>query len=127
MTVNGRRVMLALGPTRMGGDWLVPAGPLVEALGAEMEVGPGGGYVAITRGENRLFFSPGDADVLINGQLVRVGAAPQMAAGHPMIPLKATAMGLGASVGWDDWTDTVLVWDGWGLGRLGRGAGVVAR
>ena len=127
VTVNGRRVKLALGPTRMGGDWLVPAGPLVEALGAEMEVGPGGSYVAIRRGENRLFFSPGDADVLINGQLVRVGAGPQMAAGHPMIPLKATAMGLGASVGWDDWTDTVLVWDGWGLGRLGRGAGVVGR
>ena len=61
VTVNGRRVELALGPRRMGGDWLVPAGPLVEALEAEMEVGPRGSYVAIRRGENRLFLSPGVA------------------------------------------------------------------
>jgi len=119
VSVNGKRVEFALGPTWVGGDWLVPAGPLVSALGAKMEVGPGRDYVVITRDEHRLFFSPGDAEVLVDGQLVRAGAAPQMAAGHPLVPLRTTATGLGSSVGRDDWADTVLIWDGWGLGRMG--------
>ncbi|MCJ7822133.1 MAG: L,D-transpeptidase family protein [Armatimonadetes bacterium] len=123
VSVNGKRVDFALGPTWVGGDWLVPAGPLVSALGAEMEVGPGRNYVVITRDQHRLFFSPGDADVLLDGQLVTAGAAPQMAAGHPLVPLKTTATGLGCSVGRDDWSDAVLVWDGWGLGRTGVAVG----
>jgi len=123
VSVNGKRVEFALGPTWVGGDWLVPAGPLVSALGAEMEVGPGRNYVVITRDQHRLFFSPGDAEVLLDGQLVTAGAAPQMAAGHPLVPLKTTATGLGCSVGRDDWSDAVLVWDGWGLGRTGVAVG----
>ncbi len=122
VTVNGKPVEFALGPTRVGGDWLVPAGPLVEAMGAKMEMGPD--YVLITRDRQRVFLSPGDPDVIANGELVRVGAAPRMAAGHPLVPLKATAMGLGSSVGWDEWADTALVWDPWELGGLGRPQGV---
>ncbi|MCJ7750042.1 MAG: L,D-transpeptidase family protein [Armatimonadetes bacterium] len=119
VSVNGRQVEFAIGPTWVGADWLVPAGPLVSALGAEMEVGPGGNYVVIVREPHRLFFSPGDAEVLVDGQLVTAGAAPQMAAGHPLVPLKTTATGLGCSVGRDDWSDAVLVWDGSGPGRTG--------
>ncbi len=123
VVVNGKRVGFALGPTWMGGDWLVPAGPLVSALGAAVEVGPGRTYFVITRDEHRLFFSPGDAEVLVDGHLVRAGAAPQMAAGHLLVPLKAMATGLGSSVGRDEWADAVLIWDGWALGRTGVSAG----
>ena len=123
VSVNGRQVKFALGPTWVGGDWLVPAGPLVSALRAEMEVGPGRNYVVISRDEHRLFFSPGDAEVLVDGQLVTAGAAPQMAAEHPLVPLKTTATGLGCSVGRDEWADAVLIWDGWGLGRTGVAVG----
>jgi L,D-transpeptidase ErfK/SrfK len=119
--VNGRPVKFALGPVGVGGEWLVAAGPLVGALGAEVEFGPKRNYVVVKRGEERIFFSPGDAEALVNGQLVKLEAAAQLAAGHPMIPLKATAQALGASVGWEQETGRVLVWDV--LGK-GRGAGV---
>ena len=118
LKVNGRPVGLALGPMRRGDDWLVAAGPLVEALGARMEVGTGGNYVVVTRGAQRVLFSPGDREAIANGELVRLEAAPQLAAGYPLIPLKATVTALGGSLGWDAWTDTVLVWDGWGIGRV---------
>jgi N-acetylmuramoyl-L-alanine amidase len=117
LKVNGRPVKLALGPMRRGGEWLVAAGPLVEALGAKMEVGRGGNYVIVTRGAQRLLFSPGDREAIIGGELVMLEAAPQLAAGYPVIPLKATVTALGGSLGWDAWTDTVLVWDGWAIGR----------
>ncbi len=44
--------------------------------------------------------------------MVRLGAAPQLAAGYPLIPLKATVTLLGGSVGWDEKRQTILVWDG---------------
>jgi hypothetical protein len=120
VSVNGRPLALALGPTEVGDDWLVPAGPLVTALGARMELGPRANYIAIKRGTDRLFYSPSDAEAIVNGQLVRMSAAPQLAAGYPLIPLRATATLLGGSVGWDEVRRMVLVWDPWALGSYPR-------
>jgi L,D-transpeptidase ErfK/SrfK len=111
--VNGKRVEFALGPTRVGGDWLVPAGPVVAALGASVELGPRTNYVVVSRGNQRLFFSPGDRDAIVNGRMVRLEAAPQLLGGYPLIPLKATVTLLGGSVGWDEAAGEILVWDGW--------------
>jgi L,D-transpeptidase ErfK/SrfK len=116
--VNGRPLRLALGPTPVAGDWLVPAGPLVESLGGKTEVGPGAGYIVVTRGADRIFFSPGDPEAIVNGELVALPAAARLAAGYPLIPVKATAAVFGASVGWDSVRDAVLVWDGGGLGKV---------
>jgi len=123
VVVNGEPVKLALGPTRVRGDWLVPAGPLVKALRAEMEMGPRRDYFVVKRGTDRIFYSPRCPDALVNGQMIRLEAAPQLAAGYPLIPLKATVTLLGGSVGWDEKRRTVLVWDGWGIGAFPR-AGV---
>ncbi len=113
--VNGKDVRFALGPTRVGPDWLVPAGPLVKALGAELEIGPSRGYFLVKRGGHRIFYSSGCEEALANGQMVRLEAAPQLAAGYPLIPLRATVTLLGGSVGWDEKRQAILVWDGSGL------------
>jgi len=118
VSVNGRTVPFALGPTRVGADWLVPAGPLLSAMGATLDIGPGASYVVIRRGDQRVLFSPGNPEAIINGQLVRLDAAPQLAAGHPMIPLRATATALQASLGWDEAANALLVWDGPGIRPL---------
>ncbi len=98
LVVNGAAVHAALGPTKAGKDWLVPAGPLVQALKARMEMGAGAGYLVITRGTGRLFLSPGSDTMLINGQTVLLEVAPQLAAGYPLIPLRATVEALGATL-----------------------------
>jgi L,D-transpeptidase ErfK/SrfK len=113
LNVNGKPLRFALAPTPVGSDWLVPAGPLVGALGAEMEVGPGANYVVISRGGQRIFLSPGNPEALVNGELLRLEAAPQLAAGYPMIPVRATVAALGASLGWEEQAQTLLVWDAW--------------
>ncbi len=120
LLVNGRQVRFALGPTRVGRDWLVPAGPLVKALRAELEIGPNRGYLLVKRGGHRIFYSLGGEEALANGQMVRLEAAPQLAAGYPLIPLRTTVTLLGGSVGWDETRRTILVWDGWGLGSFPR-------
>ena len=111
--VNGVPVPLALGPTRAGSDWLVPAGPLVRAMRAKIEMGGPRDYFIISRGDERLFFAPGSTDMLVSGQVVQLDAAPQLAAGYPMIPLKATVTALGGSLGWDESKQAILVWDAW--------------
>jgi L,D-transpeptidase ErfK/SrfK len=111
--VNGVPVELALGPTWVGGDWLVPAGPMAKALRAEMEMDGRRGYLIISRGGIRIFLVPGSPEALIGGQMVRLGAAPELAAGYPMIPLRAIVTALGGSVGRDESAQAILVWDGW--------------
>jgi L,D-transpeptidase ErfK/SrfK len=121
--VNGRPLRLALGPTRVNGDWLVPAGPLVETLGGRTELGPDANYVLVQRGSNRIFFSPGDPKAIADGRLTALPVAPKLAAGYPLIPVKATASLLGTSVGFDVERDRVLVWDGAKLGRTSTTGG----
>lgn len=123
VTVDGAPVRFALAPTRADGDWLVPAAPLAKALGAQLEEGQGGTYVTISRGGQRLFLSMGSTEALLNGELIELEAAPQLAAGYPLVPLRATALALGSSTGWDEATQTLHIWDG--LGRTnGRAWGL---
>jgi hypothetical protein len=117
VTVNGRPVPLALGPSPVAGDWLVPAGPLVAALGGRMAAAPDASYVLVERGASRAFFSPGDPDAIVNGQLTALPVAPKLAAGYPLLSVRATAGLLGASVGWDAKRGRVLVWDSAEMGR----------
>jgi len=111
--VNGAPLELALGPTRAGDDWLVPAGPLLKALRAEMEMDARRDYLVISRAGVRIFYVPGSPEALIGGQMVHLEAAPELAAGYPMIPLRATLSALGGSVGRDDSAQAILVWDAW--------------
>jgi hypothetical protein len=126
--VNGAPVQFALGPTHVGAaadagsDWLVPAGPLVKAIGARLEMSARRDYLVVTRGGERVFLVPGSTDAIVNGQVVQLAAAPQLAAGYPMIPVRATVTALGGSVGWDEATPAILIWDGWGMiSSPGRG------
>ncbi len=120
LLVNGKAVRLALGPAPTGRDWLVPAGPLAKALGADLEIGPRRDYLLVTRGNERIFYSMGCREALVNGHMIDLAAAPELAAGYPLIPVKNTATLLGASVGWDEARQAVLVWDGWGAGSFPR-------
>ncbi len=112
VAVDGKRLHFALAPIPRGGDWLVPVEPLAWALGARVEIGPQGGYVLLERGASRILLSPGDREAVIAGQMVTLPAAPQLAAGYPVVPAAAVARALGASVGFDFSTKTVLIWGG---------------
>jgi len=118
--VNGAPLKLALGPTSRNGDWLVPAKPLATALRAKLEFAPQQDYFILSRDNERIFYSPGCTEAVVNSQLIPLAIAPQVAAGHPFIPLKATVNLLGGSVGWDEPQQTLHVWDPWSLGSFPR-------
>ena len=118
VTVGGQPVSFALRPTRAGNDWLVPVGPLAEAIGAQYEIGQGGSYVTLARGTQRLLLSLGNSQALLNGAMIELEVPMRVAAGYPMVPLKATATVLGASVGWNEDDHTILIWNSPGPGSL---------
>jgi L,D-transpeptidase ErfK/SrfK len=110
--INGRPLRLALAPVPRGGDWLIPVAPLAQAMGAYLEVGPEAGYLSLQRSGQRIFLSPASEEAVVNGEAVSLEAAPQLAAGYPLVPVRAVALALGASVGWDEETQAVLIADG---------------
>jgi L,D-transpeptidase ErfK/SrfK len=110
--INGRRLALALAPVPREDDWLVPVGPLAKAMGAYLELGPEAAYVSLHRGGQRIFLSPGSEQAVVNGVGMVLGAAPQLAAGYPLVPVSAVAQALGASVGWDEEDQALLIADG---------------
>lgn len=110
VSVDGKPVRFALAPIPRDGDWLAPVEPLAWALGARVEIGPGGNFVSLERERQQVFLSPGDREAVVNGQMVTLKAAPQLAAGYPVVPVAAVARALGASVGFDPAADTVLIW-----------------
>jgi L,D-transpeptidase ErfK/SrfK len=116
VVVSGRPMRSVLGPTRLDGDWLVPVEPLAEALGAYADISPNDGSVVVARGEQRVMFLPDQSEALVNGEPHPLSAPMKLAAGYPLVPLWAMATALGASVGWDNETKTILVWDSPQLG-----------
>jgi L,D-transpeptidase ErfK/SrfK len=113
VTVNGNPVHFALNPIPLGEEWLVPVEPLIAALKGQVENEGLGQYLIISRGETRLFLSIGSTEALMNGTMTSLATAPKLAAGYPLVPLKSIVSLLGCSVGWNEQTGTILIWDGW--------------
>jgi L,D-transpeptidase ErfK/SrfK len=110
--VDGQPVHFALSPTRVGEEWMVPAGPLAQALGARLELGPDTSYVGFARGSDRLLLTPGKQEALVNGALHTLNTPPRVVAGYPLVPLKETVAALGGSIGWDDAQNAIVVASG---------------
>lgn len=115
VVVGGQLVTFALGPIRVNSEWLVPVGPLAEAMGAHHGIAADGRLVTVQRGAQHITFTAGAPEALLGSEPCPLAAPMRLAAGYPLVPLKAVATALGASVGRDEQANTILVWD-----QLGR-------
>jgi L,D-transpeptidase ErfK/SrfK len=111
VTIGGRPIAFALGPIRVNGEWLVPVGPLADAMGARYGVAADGRLVTVQRGVQQITFTAGATEALLGRQPCPLAAPMRLAAGYPLVPLRAVTIALGASVGWDAEANTVLIWD----------------
>lgn len=120
VTIGGWPISFALSPIRVNGEWLVPVGPLADALGARYGIAADGHLVTVQRGVQQITFTAGATEALLGRQPCPLAAPMRLAAGYPLVPLRAVATALGASVGWDEDTNTVLIWDQPGVLRQPR-------
>ena len=107
--LNGQPIKFAVAPIRVGNDWLVPVGPLAAALQAQLEISDDGSFAILVRGGTRLLLSRDSSDAVVNGYLFQVTLPMRSFLGYPMVPLRSIATALGATVGWEEATQSVLL------------------
>jgi hypothetical protein len=110
VTVNGEPVKFSgLGPQQIAGRTLVPVRGVLEKLGAEVAWIPQTRSVIASNGKIDIQLHLGDRHALVNGKDVLMDVAAQEIAGHTMVPLRFIGEALGADVGWDGPTRTVII------------------
>jgi hypothetical protein len=101
--LNGQRVAFDYQPRIVGGAMLVPIRAIATATGASIAVQDG--RVIVERAGRRISLLPGSAVAQVNGQDVKLNAAPVVENGRTLVPLRMLES-LGLSVTWDPVTRT---------------------
>ncbi len=110
-TVNGLTKVMDAAPYIKNGRTFVPYRYLALALGvAEEDIvwDAATQKVTVTKGENEVVATIGSTSLNVNGSAVTMDVAPEIVNGRTMLPARYLAEALGANVGWDPATSTVV-------------------
>ncbi|MBI3945884.1 MAG: hypothetical protein HY321_08190 [Armatimonadetes bacterium] len=108
VVVNGR-VVPAAGARIVAGRTLLPLRTTAEVAGGQVAWDPQARRATILRGDDRVVVTVGRSRILVNERPVPIDVPPQIIEGRMMVPARAVAEGLGASVAWEPGTRTVRV------------------
>lgn len=88
---------------------LVPVRSIAAALGADVSFGRSTKTVTLTLGGDTVRIGIGKAYATVDGRTVRLDAPAVIVAGSVYVPLRFTALALGATVEWDASSQAVLI------------------
>lgn len=109
--INGRVQEFADAPFIEGGRTLVPLRAIFEALGAGVSWDNATKTVTASRGDRTVVLTIGAAEARVNGQPVRLDVPGIIRSGRTFVPLRFVSEAMGADVGWDGATRTVIIVD----------------
>ena len=114
MTVNSQPIYPDVPPQNISGRIMIPARAMAEALGASVQWDAATQTVIVTTNNRAiptqlLPLQPGYINLMVNGQYLNPDVPPQNIGGRVLVPARALAEALGASVDWDAATQTVIV------------------
>ncbi len=107
--INGQKLTMDVQPINAGGRLFVPLRAIFEALGATVEWEDATKTVTGKRGDRTVIMSIGDENVYVNGQQISMGLAPMIVESRTLVPVRFVSEGLGATVDWDEKTNTASV------------------
>ena len=110
-TVNGLTKVMDVAPYIKNDRTYVPYRYLALALGvAEEDIvwDAAAQKVTVTKGENTVEAVIGSTTLTVNGSAVTMDVAPEISNSRTMLPARFLAEALGATVGWDPATQTVV-------------------
>ncbi|MGC8721513.1 MAG: stalk domain-containing protein [Caldisericaceae bacterium] len=113
ITVNGTSKKIdAQGskPIIKNGRTLLPIRILIESLGGTVEWNAKEQKVTITLNGHSMILWIGKTTALVDGSKAPLDVAPQIINGRTYIPLRFVSEHLGASVNWDDKTQTITIY-----------------
>lgn len=111
VTVNHIPVVFDQPPTIVSDRTLVPLRAIFEAMGASVNWDPETRTVTASRGEDNLSLVIGTNVINKNGTEIKIDVPAMIIGDRTMVPARAIAESLGASVDWNPHTRTVIIDD----------------
>ena len=108
-TVNGVNKVMDAAPYVKSDRTYVPMRYVAETLGAEVVWDQTAQTVTLTKGDTVVVFTIGSTTYTVNGESAVADVAPEITSDRTMLPARYAAEALGAVVGWDQATQTVII------------------
>jgi len=109
VTINGKAQSFDAAPVNVNGTVLVPMRAIFEALGASLQWNDATQTVTATKGETVITLKIGANSATVNGKTVALAQPAQTVNSRALVPTRFIAEALGANVGWDAATNTVVI------------------
>ena len=109
VTINGNPVDVNPAPILQAGRVFVPLRSVFENLGASVDYQSG--QINATANGTDISLTIGSTQATVNGSPVTVDVAPFIVGDYTYVPLRFISQALGASVSWDDNSQTVEISD----------------
>lgn len=107
--INGAYQTYEQPPVLQNNRTLLPLRGIFESLGAEVTWNAATSSVTAVRGSQTIELTIGSAIAKVNGKPVQLEVAPQLIRSRTMVPARFVSESLGAQVGWEADTRTVVI------------------
>lgn len=109
IVINGEKKTFDQMPVLINDRTLVPMRGIFESLGATVSWNDATQTATGVLGDKTVSLSIGDKNAKVNGQTVVLDVPAQLISDRTMVPVRFISESLGASVDWEDTTQTVII------------------
>lgn len=109
LRIEGRSVNAEVPPLISNGRTLVPVRVIAEGLGAKIDWNQQERKATITKDNREVILQLSSKKAYINGKAQTLEATPELINNRMLLPLRFVGEALGATVGWDNDSRTVIV------------------
>lgn len=107
--VDGTILQFEQPPMISGNRTLVPLRTIFEAMGADLQWTPATSTITATKGDISVVLVVGDSNASVNGRKVILEAPPKIVNGYMLVPVRFISETLGATVGWEENSKTIII------------------
>ena len=109
LMIDGKMAQTDVPPLLIENRTMVPVRVITEGLGATVAWNEATNQVTVTDGDKSVVLTIGKADATVNGQPVHLDTPALIQKNRTLVPLRFIGDALGAAVGWQGQTNTVIV------------------
>ncbi|EOD01110.1 stalk domain-containing protein [Caldisalinibacter kiritimatiensis] len=109
VTIDGEEVEFDVPPTIINGRTLVPVRAIFETLGAKVKWDGETRTVIGTKGDISINLQIDNTNVMVNDKIIELDVPATIIDGRTLVPARFVADSLGAQVGWNGETRTVII------------------
>jgi len=107
--INGKKIEFDVKPVLKEGRTLVPLRKIFEELGMTVEWDDPTQTVTATKPGTIIVLPIGSTEPTVNGNVVPIDVPGELIEGRTLVPVRFVAEATGATVGWDDPSQTVII------------------